>query len=392
MNIARSVKSAILQRENYENEAEDPLSNFLYALRAPETKRQYPRRLKVLLDYLGLQGDLQDQAKQFMAKVKSNPQWAQNSLMQFISFQKQRVEHRQISPGTIANYYKATKLFVEMNTDTPIINWKRVSRGLPRGRKAANDRSPTLEELRKLSEYPDRRIKPIIYTMASSGIRLGAWDYLQWKHGREITAKQRRNDYRRDLREMETKLVSYKEEFELLSQNNDTQEKGSYDSKSIFIVHGHDKVSKLELARMIDKFGLKSIILDEQADMGRTIIEKFEGAAKSPGYAFVLFTPDDIGGKNSGQLNLDDPGIQLKRLRDLKFNPKYRGRQNVILELGFFFGRLGRNRVCCLYKKGVELPSDISGVVYKEFVSSVCELEAAISKELNAVGYKINQS
>jgi hypothetical protein len=69
-----------------------------------------------------------------------------------------------------------------MNTYTPIINWKRISRGLPRGKKAANDRSPTLDELRKLSEYPDRRIKPIIYTMASSGIRLGAWDYMQWKH------------------------------------------------------------------------------------------------------------------------------------------------------------------------------------------------------------------
>jgi hypothetical protein len=131
------VESAILQGEKYENDAEDPLSNYLYALRAPETKRQYPRRLKVLLDYLGLEGDLQHQAKQFLAKIKCNPQWAQNSLMQFISFQKQRVEHGQLSPGTIANYYKATKLFVEMNTDTPILNWKRISRGLPRGRKAA---------------------------------------------------------------------------------------------------------------------------------------------------------------------------------------------------------------------------------------------------------------
>ncbi|MGH9924774.1 MAG: hypothetical protein ACRD5B_05295, partial [Nitrososphaeraceae archaeon] len=102
--------------------------------------------------------------------------------MQFIQFQKQRAEHGQISPGTIANYYKATKLFIEMNTDTPIINWKRISKGLPRGRRAASDRSPTLGELRKLSEYPDRRIKPIVYMMASSGIRLGAWDHLQWKH------------------------------------------------------------------------------------------------------------------------------------------------------------------------------------------------------------------
>ena len=67
------------------------------------------------------------------------------------------------------------------------LSWKRIRRGLPRGRKAANDRAPTIEEIQKLVEYPDRRIKPIIYTMASSGIRVGAWDYLQWKHVTPIT-------------------------------------------------------------------------------------------------------------------------------------------------------------------------------------------------------------
>jgi hypothetical protein len=111
------------------------LSIFLYALRAPETRRQYPRRLKVFLDHIGLAGNLQEQAKQFLAKARSKPQWAQNSLMQFISFQRHRVELGQISPGTVANYYKATKLFVDINIDTPIINWKRVSRGLPREEK-----------------------------------------------------------------------------------------------------------------------------------------------------------------------------------------------------------------------------------------------------------------
>ena len=55
-------------------------------------------------------------------------------------------------------------------------------RGMPRGRRYANDRAPTLEEIKKVLSYPDRRIKPIIYTMISSGIRLGAWDYLRWKH------------------------------------------------------------------------------------------------------------------------------------------------------------------------------------------------------------------
>ncbi|MGI0045062.1 MAG: hypothetical protein ACRD47_15250, partial [Nitrososphaeraceae archaeon] len=62
------------------------------------------------------------------------------------------------------------------------VSWKKICRGVPRGRQAANDRAPTREEILKLVQYPDRRIKPIVYTMASSGIRLGAWDFLQWKH------------------------------------------------------------------------------------------------------------------------------------------------------------------------------------------------------------------
>ena len=54
-------------------------------------------------------------------------------------------------------------------------------------KKRSNDRAPTMEEIQKRVEYPDRRIKAIIYTMASSGIRIGAWDYLQWKHVTPIT-------------------------------------------------------------------------------------------------------------------------------------------------------------------------------------------------------------
>jgi len=63
-----------------------------------------------------------------------------------------------------------------------LISWKRITRGLPKGRKAADDRAPTIEEIRQIVEYPDRRIKPIVYLMVSSGIRLGAWDYLRWGH------------------------------------------------------------------------------------------------------------------------------------------------------------------------------------------------------------------
>jgi integrase len=172
---------------NDDNEEDNPLLVFLYALRAPETRRQYPRRAKVFFDFLKLEEPLEKQARDFLLKAKQNPQWAPSSLMQFIAFQKERARAGEISYSTISNVYKATKLFVEMNTDSPIVNWKKIARGIPRGRKAANDRALTLEELRKLSDYPDRRIRPTVYVMVSSGIRIGAWDYLKWKNVTPIT-------------------------------------------------------------------------------------------------------------------------------------------------------------------------------------------------------------
>ena len=156
----------------------------MYALRAPDTKRQYSRRFKFFPDFLKTQGTIEEQAKQFVLKARDNPQWAQESLMSFIDIQKERARRKEISETTIANYYKATKLFCVMND--VMLNWRKISRGLPSRRSAANDRAPTSEEIQRLVEYPDRRIKPIIYTMCSSGIRIGAWDYLQWKHVKPI--------------------------------------------------------------------------------------------------------------------------------------------------------------------------------------------------------------
>ena len=78
------------------------------------------------------------------------------------------------------NYLKTIKFFCE-TTDISI-PWKKITRGLPKGKRYADDRAPTLEEIKKIIEYPDRRIKPVVYTMESSGIRVGAWDHLRWHH------------------------------------------------------------------------------------------------------------------------------------------------------------------------------------------------------------------
>ncbi len=159
---------------------EDPMAVFLYAVKSPESKRQYPRRFKMFLDFLGFGGALEEQAKEFLSNAKQNPEWVQNSLIQFISYQNDRAKRGEISVSTIPNYYRATELFCEMNDI--VLGWKKIARGMARVRKAANDRAPTLEEIQRLIEYPDTRIKPIVYTMVSSGIRIGAWNYLQWKH------------------------------------------------------------------------------------------------------------------------------------------------------------------------------------------------------------------
>jgi hypothetical protein len=103
---------------------------FTYALKAPESKRQYPRRLKIFLDYLELEGNLQQQVEQFYLKAIGNHAWVEESLMAFIAYEKERLKKGEISDSTIPNYYRATKLFCEMNDIT--LNWKKIARGLPR--------------------------------------------------------------------------------------------------------------------------------------------------------------------------------------------------------------------------------------------------------------------
>jgi hypothetical protein len=129
---------------------------------------------------MGLEGSLEEKAIKFVVKAQQDFQWADGSFMKFLEFQKSRNMKGEIAAGTVVNYYRATKLFCEMNDLE--LSWKKIARGLPKAKKASNDRAPTTEELRKLIEYPDRRIKSIVYTMASSGIRIGAWDFLKWKH------------------------------------------------------------------------------------------------------------------------------------------------------------------------------------------------------------------
>lgn len=142
------------------------------------------------------------------------------------------------------------------------------------------------------------------------------------------------------------------------------------DTMNIFVVHGHDVRTKVEVARTVEKLGLKPIILHEMANEGKTIIEKFE-LHSNVGFAIVLMTCDDLGKAKSSA------------------EEKYRARQNVILEMGYFIGKLGRNRVFPLYENGVELPSDLYGLLYIP-LDETGNWKFSLVKELRAVGYEVD--
>lgn len=155
-------------------------------------------------------------------------------------------------------------------------------------------------------------------------------------------------------------------------KNRDAQEAGQELQRSVFVVHGHDEELKQAAARTLEQLQFEPIILHEKPSKGRTIIEKFTDYS-GVDFAVVLLSPDDIA-----------------RPKD-SVEESYRARQNVILELGFFLGKLGRDRVTAIYRphESFELPSDYDGVIFVEYdQKSMWRFELA--RELKAAGFEVN--
>ena len=146
-----------------------------------------------------------------------------------------------------------------------------------------------------------------------------------------------------------------------------------YSNHKVFIVHGRDTLLRTQVENVLRALGLEPIILQEQANIGKTIIEKIEECT-DVGFGIVLYTPCD-----EGRLKLEDGEL------------KPRARQNVVLEHGYLMAKLGRERVCCLVSKNVEFPSDIQGLGHIP-ANDFDQWKYKIAKELKAAGFDIDMN
>ena len=145
------------------------------------------------------------------------------------------------------------------------------------------------------------------------------------------------------------------------------------DPKGVFLVHGRSDEWNTAVGSHLEGLGFSVIALEDQPNLGKTLIEKFEANAEV-GTAVVLFTSDDVGCLKD---DLEGRGLVP------------RARQNVLIELGFFFGRLGRDHVCLLREPGVEIPSDLSGIVYTKIdLKADSDWQNQLIRELTAMGLR----
>ncbi|MEH2497268.1 putative nucleotide-binding protein [Bradyrhizobium sp. AZCC 1678] len=141
------------------------------------------------------------------------------------------------------------------------------------------------------------------------------------------------------------------------------------DPRKVFVSHGHDDKAKADVTSFLESCGLEPIVLADQPSGGRAILEKFE-AYRDVGFATVLLTADDLGRAKS----------------DTDLQP--RARQNVIMEMGYFMAKLGRGRVCVLLQVGVEIPSNILGIVTIGYPHD-SEWPDELRRELKYAGLKL---
>jgi len=223
-------------------------------------------------------------------------------------------------------------------------------------RKVFGESSIYLKQSEKISFYP------MVYVLSLDSTTDEKYYNESWNSGK----KQMLNLFNTMLEELNS--------FDESLKANETENPASINSRKIFVVHGHDEEMKQAVARTLEKLQLEAVILHEQPNQGRTIIEKFINYS-DVSFAVVLLSPDDMAYPKDSSPK----------------DAKPRARQNVVFELGFFIGKLGRERVFVLYREveNFEMPSDYSGVLYIPYDDSK-RWEIELVKELKACGYNVD--
>lgn len=182
-----------------------------------------------------------------------------------------------------------------------------------------------------------------------------------------------RNDiftYFKDYNAFDEFLEILDGKFSEKSKKNEQKSKPLKREKSVFIVHGHDEEMMKAAENFVIKIGYRPIILKDEVNQGKTIIEKIEEYSNVP-YAIVLYSPCD-------------KGYDVSKPDEIRC----RARQNVVFEHGYLISRLSRKNVCALVKDGVEIPSDLSGIVFTPYKEG---WEQAIVKEMKSLGFNVNE-
>lgn len=195
----------------------------------------------------------------------------------------------------------------------------------------------------------------------------------------EKSPAQKLEDHRTSVREKIHRLESVRDRLELIPLATGVRPTAApavarERTNKVFVVHGHDEAARESVARFLERLDIEAVILHEQATGGRTIVEKLEHYADVD-FAVVLLTPDDVGGVKTAAADKQQP----------------RARQNVVLELGFFVGKLGRRHVCALYKGPLELPSDYLGVGYVA-LDDGGGWRLQLAKELRGAGFSVDMN
>ncbi|MDD5242303.1 MAG: nucleotide-binding protein [Sulfuricella sp.] len=267
-----------------------------------------------------------------------------------------------------------TRINERINKGKDLLNYsvKVVSTGIDSSRKSYSIYEET-ERLGFISEY--NKWKNFNIELLKRSFDLAENEYLLEYKDAEYAVwsdwvKERKKDIQRQISVLESVIERLQLIPTSINEKNEIIEKKTSTNK-IFIVHGHNNEMKQTVARTITKLKLDPIILHEQIEQGRTIIEKFEKNSSDVNFAIILLTADDDG--------------KAKIETDFKT----RARQNVVFEMGYFIGKLGREKVFLLLEDGVDKPGDLDGIVYIP-IDNADGWKLKLVRELKAAGYSVS--